>query len=80
MGGMSDYLPIHAWVAVLTLAAVAAVPFFLPPSFGTAVGLTSGEYVLAIGGLELAAALGIAAIVIYYHDFEREPEKWQYDP
>jgi hypothetical protein len=80
MGGMVDYLPMHAWIAMLTLVAVAGVPFFVPPSFGMAVGLTLDQYVLAIGAVELAAALGVAAIVIYYHDFDREPEKWRYDP
>jgi hypothetical protein len=80
MGGMLDYLPAHAWVAMLTLIAVAGVPFFVPPSFGMSAGLTLNQYILAIGALELGAALGIAAIMIYYHDFDHEPGPWEFEP
>ena len=80
MGGLTDRLPTHAWIAVLSLGTIAVFAFFVPPSVGAAVGLTLHQYILVVGILELMAALGIASIVVHYHDFDREPRKWQYDP
>jgi hypothetical protein len=80
MGGLIDYFPARVWVVMGALAVMAVVPFFLSPSLRFAAGLTLEQYILAVGFLELAAAVGVAAIVIHHHDFDREPEKWQYDP
>ena len=80
MGGLASYFTPRVWFLVLSLLGVAMVPFFLPPSIGSAAGLTKGGYILLVGCLEFAAALGIAAVVIYHHDSEHEHSEWQYDP
>lgn len=80
MGGLVSYFTPRVWVLLLSLLGVAMVPFFLPPSIGAAAGLTRQGYIILVGCLELAAALGIAAVVIYHHDPERERSEWQYDP
>lgn len=80
MGGLLDYFPARAWAALGALAVIAVVPFFLPPSLGTSVGLSLEEFILAVAFLELGAAIGVAGIVIHYHDFDREPEEWDFDP
>lgn len=80
MGGLLDYFPTHAWAAMGALVVIAVVPFFLPPSMGTSAGLALEQYILAVAFLELGAAIGVAGIVIHYHDFDREPEKWEHDP
>jgi hypothetical protein len=80
MGGLSSYFTPRVWIVVLSLLGVAIVPFFLPPSVVMAIGFTVEEYILVVGLLELAAALGIAAIVIYHHDAERESSEWEYEP
>jgi len=80
MGGLTSYFTPRVWIVVLSLLGVAIVPFFLPPSVVMAVGFTIEEYILMAGFLELTAALGIAAIVIYHHDSEDESSEWKYEP
>ncbi len=80
--GLLDYFEPHVWLLLFVLLGVAAVPFFLPPSIGLAAGLTIEQYILLVGAVELAAALGIAAIVISHRDPDPEADgdDWKYDP
>lgn len=82
MAGLSDFLPRHAWIVVLGLLAVAGGAFFVAPPVGMAVGLVGPPLLLAVGLLELLAAVGIAAIVIYYRadPDARDDEEWRFDP
>ncbi len=80
MGGLRSYFSTRVWIAVLSLLGLAVVPFFVPPSVGLSVGLTIEAYILLAGAVELTAALGIASVVIYHHDGEREESEWRYDP
>lgn len=81
MAGLADFLPRHAWFAVLGLAVVAGGVFFLPPSVGAAVGLTGPAFLLAMAAIELLAALGIAGVVVYYRaDTDASGDEWRFDP
>jgi hypothetical protein len=81
MAGLADYLPRHAWLAVLGLTVVAGGVFFVPPSVGAAVGLTGPSFLLAAAAVELAAALGIGAVVVYYRaDPDASDDEWRFDP
>jgi len=80
MSGLRSYFSARVWLVVFLLLGLAIVPFFVPPSIGMGFGLTIEEYILIVGCLELAAALGIAAIVIYHHDNDRQQTEWKYDP
>jgi hypothetical protein len=57
MAGLADFLPRHAWLAVLGLAVVAGGVFFVPPSVGAAVGLTGSAFLLATAAVELVWTL-----------------------
>ena len=80
MGGLRSYFSARVWVLVLSLLGLAAVPFFVPPSVGLSAGLTIEAYILLVGAVELTAALGIAAVVIYHHDGDREESEWRFEP
>lgn len=83
MAGLRDFLPTHAWVALLVLATVAMLAFFIPPSVGEAVGVEGVGFVLAIGLIELGCALAMAAIFIYYRaegEWGEDTDEWQFDP
>ena len=78
--GMLDYFEPRVWGLLFVLLGVAAVPFFLPPSIRLAAGLTTEQYILVVGAVELAASLGIAAVVVSRHDREPDTSEWRYDP
>ena len=83
MTGLRDFLPTHAWVALVGLAGVAMLAFFIPPSVGAAVGLEGGAFFLAIGLVELGCALAMAAIFIYYRadgEWGEGDDEWRFDP
>jgi len=82
MGGLRDYFPWHAWVAVGALALVAAGGLLVPPTAGAAVGLSVLEHLLLVGALEFASAVAIAALVLYYQrpEDDREESEWRFDP
>jgi hypothetical protein len=83
MGGLSDYFPRHAWAVVLGLTAIAAAGLLVPPTAGSAVGLTVTQHLLVVGVVEFGCAMGVAATVLYYRrpEDEREDEsEWQFDP
>jgi hypothetical protein len=83
MGGLREFLPAHAWAAVLGLAAVAMLAFFIPPSVGAAVGLTGTGFLAAVAAVELLAALGMAVVFIRYRadgGWEEDDTEWRYDP
>jgi uncharacterized membrane protein YedE/YeeE len=74
---LAEYFPVHAWIAVIGLGAIAVLVFFLPPSVA---GLTIGQYILVVAVVELGAALGIAAIVVYYRAPKPEQREWRFGP
>lgn len=84
--GLADYFPWYAWAAVLTLVAVAAVGLFVPPSASASLGLSTVQHIAVVAGVELFAAVGIAATVLYYRqppEAESEAEsgeQWRFDP
>ncbi|PSQ08598.1 hypothetical protein BRC93_14910 [Halobacteriales archaeon QS_5_70_15] len=82
--GLSSYLPMRAWAAVLALAVVAMGSLLLPPSVGESVGLSFRPFFWIVAGIQLGCAVGIGAVVVYYR---RPPEEraegdreWRYDP
>jgi NADH:ubiquinone oxidoreductase subunit K len=75
-----DRLPWYAWVAASTLAAIACVVFFVPPSVGEAFGLSFGQFILAMGAIELCSAIGIGAIVVHYRTTEYEESEYRFNP
>ncbi|WP_302082823.1 hypothetical protein [Salinibaculum rarum] len=80
MPSLADYFPWYAWVAVLSLGAVAVVPFFFSPERGMAVGLSLVEYLAVVAVVEFAAAAGIGALVVHYRDTDREEREWRFEP
>lgn len=82
MAGLREFLPTHAWLAVLGLTGVAMLAFFVPPSVGAAVGLGGAAFLLAVGLVELGCALAVAAIFIHYRaDGAGETDdEWRFDP
>lgn len=80
MSGLADFLPRHAWLVVLGLGAVAGGAFFVPPSMGAAVGLAGPTFLLALALVELLAAVGIAAVVVYYRADPDADDEWRFDP
>jgi hypothetical protein len=82
MAGLRDFLPTHAWAALLGLAAVAMLAFFIPPSVGAAVGIEGAGFVLAVGLIELGCALAMAAIFVHYRAEGEwgEDDEWRFDP
>lgn len=80
MGGLTDYMPRHGWAAVLLLAGVAALGLFIPPSAGAVVGLSRLQHVAVVAVVELSAAIGIAAIVVYYRNPDAEYPEWRHGP
>lgn len=82
MGGLHEYFPLHAWLVILGLATVAGGAVFVPPTAGSAVGLSVVEHIIVVGAVELTSAIAIAAIVLYYQgpEEEREQSEWRYDP
>jgi len=82
MAGLSDFLPLHAWIVVLGLLTVAGGAFFVAPSVGAAVGLMGPALLLAVGLVELLAAVGIAAVVVYYRadPDDTDEDEWRFDP
>lgn len=80
-----EYFPWYAWLAMVGCGLVALVPFFLPPSVGTAVGLSLTQYIALTALVEFGAAIGIASLVIYYREprdgaDEYEDDEWRFDP
>lgn len=84
MAGLSDFLPRHAWIVVFGLLAVAGGAFFVAPPVGMVVGVTGPALLLAVGLVELLAAIGIAAVVVYYRADpdarDEDEEEWRFDP
>lgn len=80
MAGLADYLPRHAWLIVIGLGAVAGAVFFIPPSVAAAVGLMGPAFLLAVAVVELLAAVGIAAVVVYYRADPDADNEWRFDP
>jgi NADH:ubiquinone oxidoreductase subunit K len=75
-----DRLPWYAWVAASTFAAIACGVFFVPPSVGSALGLTFQQFILAMGAIELSSAIGIGAIVVHYRTTDYEEPEYRYNP
>jgi hypothetical protein len=84
MPPLAEYFPWYAWLAVLTLAVVAAVPFFISPTLRAAAGFSFLQYLLVLAAIEFVAAAGIGALVVHYReDRDREGPKddeWRFDP
>lgn len=80
MTRLIDRLPWYAWVAASTFAAIAGAVFFIPASVGTALGLSFEEFILAIGAIELASAIGIGAIVVHYRTTDHDDEEYRFNP
>jgi len=83
MGGLRDYFPTRAWIAILGLTTVAAVALLVPPSAGAEVGLTVGQHIAVVAAVELGCAIGVAAVVLYYRrpESERADEsEWRFGP
>jgi hypothetical protein len=84
MPPLAEYFPWYAWLTVLTLAAVAAVPFFLSTTLRAGIGLSLLEYLAVLAVVEFGAAAGIGALVVYYrNNGERDADdddEWRFDP
>ena len=84
MPPLAEYFPWYAWLTVLTLAAVAAVPFFLSPTLRTGVGLSLLEYLAVLAIVEFGAAAGIGALVVHYRKSDERDaggdDEWRFDP
>lgn len=80
MAKLSERLPRHAWAAAGLLALIAAAVFFVPPSLGAALGFSFQEFFVAMGAIELTAAIGIGAIVVHYRTTDVEESEWRFDP
>jgi len=84
MPHLIEYFPWYAWVAMFLCGVVAVVPFFVPPSVGAAVGLSLTAYIAVVAVVEFAAAVGVAALVVYYRDTGDDAEtaesEWRFDP
>lgn len=81
--GLLDYFPRRAWAAIGVCTTIAAAVLFVPPTAGSAVGLEPIQHVALAAGVELAAALGVIGVVLYYHDDAGEPDTrddWEHDP
>jgi len=83
--GLADYFPWYAWVAMVCCGVVAVVPFFVPPSVGTSLGLSLTEYLAVLAAVEFGAAVGIASLVVYYRDTgegetEADDSEWRFEP
>jgi len=81
--GLLDYFPRRAWAAIAVCTTIAAAVLFVPPTTGSVVGLEPIQHVALAAAVELAAALGVVGIVLYYHDDAGDPDPkddWEYDP
>jgi len=78
--GLSDYMPWYAWTVCGVLAAVAAGTLFVGLPVAEAAGLSTAQAVLATAAVELAAGVGIGAVVVYYRDPDEETGEWRYYP
>ena len=81
--GLRNYFPRRAWAAIAVFTAVAGAALFVPPTAGSAVGLEPIQHVALAAGVELAAALGVIGVVLYYHDDAGEPDTrddWEHEP
>ena len=81
MPSLIDRLPWYAWAATLTLAAIAGGVFFVPASVALDAGLSIGQFILLLSGIELAAAIGIAAIIVHYRaPIGESDSEWTFNP
>lgn len=89
--GLPAALPRRGWALVLVCVVVAAATLLIPPSLVTARGVSFATFFWVVTGVQGLAALGIAAVVWYYHGGlgddadavaadEDADEEWQYDP
>jgi hypothetical protein len=73
-------MPWYAWAVCILFASIAAVTLFFGLSVGLSLGLSAGESIIATAVVELTAATGIGAVVLYYQDPDEEPNEWKYYP
>jgi hypothetical protein len=78
--GLASYLPKRAWALVLVLGGFAIGSLLVPYDVvGTLTGLSFEAFFVAVSTVQLATALGIGAVVVYYRRDEAETSEWRYE-
>ncbi len=82
MAGLTDRFPARVWALLLGLVMVAGLAFLLPPSVVRSIGFSDGQYIVVVAVVELVAAVGVAAVFIYYRTplEDAEESEWRFEP
>ncbi len=87
--GLPAALPRRGWALVLACVVLAAATLVIPPAVVTDRGVSFATFFWAVTAFQGLTALGVAAVVWYYHGglgddadavVEDEENDWQYEP